>query len=73
MSSERTFALALIGTGIGGSLTPAMQEREGRAQGLSVTYRRVDLAALGLGVGDLPDVLRTRASRRSCRCWTRST
>ena len=52
-----TFALALVGAGIGGSLTPAMHENEGRAQGLSVTYRRVDLEALGLGVGDLPEVL----------------
>lgn len=55
--SQRTFALALVGAGIGGSLTPAMQEGEGAAQGLSVTYRRVDLAALGLEVGDLPEML----------------
>jgi shikimate dehydrogenase len=54
---ERTFALGLVGDGIGRSLTPAMQEREGRAQGLSVTYRTIDLAELGLGVDDLPEVL----------------
>jgi len=57
LPADRTVALALIGDGIGGSLTPAMQEEEGRAQGLSVTYRRVDLARLGLGVDDLPEVL----------------
>lgn len=54
--SQRTFALALVGAGIGGSLTPGMQEQEGRAQGLSVTYRRVDLVALGLGVDALAEV-----------------
>src|SRR3954447_407074 len=57
LPADRTIALALIGDGIGGALTPAMQEEEGRAQGLSVTYRRVDLARLGLGVDDLSEVL----------------
>jgi shikimate dehydrogenase len=57
MSTDRTFALGLVGNGIGASLTPAMQEQEGRAQGLSVTYRSIDLAVLGLDVDDLPEVL----------------
>jgi shikimate dehydrogenase len=57
LSPDRTFALGLVGDGIGASLTPAMHEHEGRAQELSVTYRRIDLAALGLAADDLPEVL----------------
>jgi shikimate dehydrogenase len=38
----------LVGRGIGGSLTPAMHEREGAAQGLRLVYRRLDLDVLGL-------------------------
>ncbi len=37
---------ALIGQGIGASLTPSMHEREGAEQGLRLVYRRVDLLAL---------------------------
>lgn len=33
---------ALVGTGIGQSLTPGMHEAEGRAQGLDYTYDRID-------------------------------
>jgi shikimate dehydrogenase len=56
-ASDRTFVLGLVGAGIGASLTPAMQEREGRANGLSLTYRRVDAERLGLGPDDLPALL----------------
>src|SRR3954471_23975131 len=56
--ADRTFALALIGDGIGGSLTPAMHEEEGRAQGLSVTYRPVDLARLRLRGAPAPPAAR---------------
>ena len=52
-----SFALGLVGAGIQASLTPAMQEREGRASGLSLTYRLIDTGELGLGVQDLPQVL----------------
>ena len=52
----------LIGYGIQGSLTPAMHEQEGDAQGLRYVYRRIDLQALGLGVEALPDLL-TAAER----------
>jgi shikimate dehydrogenase len=52
----------LIGGGIGGSLTPAMHEREGAAQGLRSTYRLIDIAALGLGPDALPELL-TAAER----------
>jgi quinate/shikimate dehydrogenase (NAD+) len=54
----RSFLLGLVGAGIGASLTPAMQEREGRELGLSLTYRRIDAEVLGFGVEDLPEVLR---------------
>ena len=52
----------LIGTGIGGSLTPAMHEREGAEQGLRLIYRKIDLTALGLGVEALPELV-TAAQR----------
>ncbi|MBR0666545.1 shikimate dehydrogenase [Roseomonas hellenica] len=47
----------LIGAGIGASLTPAMHEREGAAQGLRLIYRRIDLATLGLGPAALEELL----------------
>jgi shikimate dehydrogenase len=34
-----SYVLGLVGEGISASLTPAMQEREGREQGLQVSYR----------------------------------
>lgn len=39
------YRVALIGDGIGPSLTPPMHEREGRELGLDYSYERVDLAA----------------------------
>jgi shikimate dehydrogenase len=56
-AGKRSFSLGLVGTGIGASLTPAMQEREGREAGLSLTYRLIDVDALGLARQDLPEVL----------------
>jgi len=47
----------LIGAGIGKSLTPAMHEREGAAQGLVYVYRLIDLDRLGLPGSALPDLL----------------
>ncbi|ROR89417.1 shikimate dehydrogenase [Nocardioides aurantiacus] len=55
-----SFSLGLVGGGIARSLTPAMQEREGREQGLALTYRLVDAErpdGRGFGVDDLPEVL----------------
>jgi shikimate dehydrogenase len=52
----------LIGYGIQGSLTPAMHEQEGAAQGLRYVYRRIDLQVLGLGAEALPELL-TAAER----------
>jgi shikimate dehydrogenase len=56
-AADRTFVLGLVGAGIRASLTPAMQEHEGRANGLGLAYRRIDSERLGLGVEDLPALL----------------
>lgn len=58
----RSVLVGLIGAGIQGSLTPAMHEREGDAQGLRVLYQKIDLAKLDLGVEALPELL-TAAER----------
>jgi len=50
--------LGLIGSGIQRSLTPAMQEAEGVAQGLKVSYQLIDLDRTGDGVEALPSLLR---------------
>lgn len=55
--AERSYVLGLVGVGIGASLTPAMQMREGRACGLSLSYRLIDAGRLGLGTVDLPEIL----------------
>ncbi len=55
--TKTSYLIGLIGSGIGGSLTPAMHEQEGRHLGLNYVYRRIDLAALGLEAVALPDLL----------------
>ena len=57
MSHGPSYLLGLVGAGIGASLTPAMQEREGAAAGLRITYRLLDAEKRGFGVDDLPEVL----------------
>ena len=57
-----SFLCGLIGSGIQGSLTPAMHEREAAEQGLRYVYKLIDLDKLGLGVEALPDLL-TAAKR----------
>lgn len=52
----------LIGSGIQASRTPALHEREGAEQGLRLIYRLIDLDALGLDAGALPELL-TAAER----------
>ena len=44
---QTSYLLGLVGSGIGASLTPAMQEREGRESGLRLSYQRVDADRLG--------------------------
>ena len=53
----RSLTLGLVGAGIRGSLTPAMQEREGAESGLAISYRIIDADELGLGIDDLPELL----------------
>ncbi|MGF6770318.1 shikimate dehydrogenase [Paraburkholderia sp. GAS199] len=55
--NTKSYLVGLIGSGIGGSLTPAMHEEEGSRLGLHYVYRRIDLAALELGPDALPDLL----------------
>ncbi|MBR0564741.1 shikimate dehydrogenase [Azoarcus sp. L1K30] len=47
----------LIGSGIQASLTPAMHEQEGEAQGFRYVYKTIDLDPLGLDVDALPQLL----------------
>ncbi|MFY0409577.1 shikimate dehydrogenase [Solicola sp. PLA-1-18] len=55
---DRTsYLLGLVGQGIGASLTPAMQEREGRESGLLLSYRIIDADRVGVGVDDLGELL----------------
>jgi shikimate dehydrogenase len=54
---NRRILLGLIGAGIQRSLTPAMHEHEGDAQGLRCLYKIIDLDQLKLGVDALPRLL----------------
>jgi shikimate dehydrogenase len=54
--------LGLIGSGIQASLTPAMHELEGEAQGLRLLYQKIDLDKLGLNADALGELL-TAAER----------
>jgi len=47
----------LIGAGIQGSRSPALQQAEARAQGLELIYRLIDLEKLRVGVEALPRLL----------------
>ena len=55
--STTSYVIGLLGDHIGGSLAKPLQEGEGEAQGLSLAYRLVDAAVLGLGPSDTKDVL----------------
>ncbi|MBJ6123796.1 shikimate dehydrogenase [Microvirga splendida] len=54
--------VGLMGSGIQASRTPALHEREGAEQGLRYVYKLIDLEALGLDAGALPEIL-TAAQR----------
>jgi shikimate dehydrogenase len=54
---RRSVLVGLIGSGIRASRTPALHEIEGERQGLNYVYKLIDVAELGLGAGDLPDLL----------------
>jgi len=57
-----SFVCGLIGAGIQGSRSPALHEREAEALGLRYLYQRIDLDALGLDAGALPELM-TAAER----------
>lgn len=50
--------IGLIGSGIQASRSPAMHEGEGDCYGLRIIYKLIDLDLLGMGVNDLPELLR---------------
>ena len=52
-----SFLIGLIGSGIDGSLTPSMHEREGDRQGFRYMYKRIDIDRLGLDLSALPELL----------------
>ena len=55
--AKPTVLAGLIGAGIQASRTPAMHEHEGDAQGIRYLYRLIDLDALKLDIGALPQLL----------------
>ncbi|SMF05379.1 shikimate dehydrogenase [Trinickia caryophylli] len=56
-SMKRSYLVGLIGSGIGGSLSPAMHEEEARQLGINYVYRRIDLERIGRDGRALPDLL----------------
>ncbi|MET7790041.1 shikimate dehydrogenase [Streptomyces sp900116325] len=54
-----SYLIGLIGSGIGPSLSPALHEREADHHGLRLVYRTLDLDRLGLGAGDVGELVRT--------------
>ncbi|ABF43809.1 Shikimate dehydrogenase (plasmid) [Deinococcus geothermalis DSM 11300] len=56
--SKRRLLAGLIGSGIQKSLSPALHEAEGDAQGLRIMYQRLDLDVLHCTPDDLPELLR---------------
>jgi len=55
--NARQYDVALIGAGIGASLSPALHEREAREQGLRYRYRLIDIDERGLDPADVGDLL----------------
>ncbi len=55
--APRVLRVGLIGSGIGGSLSPAMHMQEGARLGLDYTYDIIDLQTLGCTVSDLPKLI----------------
>jgi shikimate dehydrogenase len=54
---EDRYDVALIGAGIGASLSPALHEREAREQGMRYRYRLIDLDERGAGPGEVGALL----------------
>jgi shikimate dehydrogenase len=62
LASGGRFVVGLIGSGLGTSLSPPLHEREADELGLRYVYQLVDLQLLGLGTGDVGDLI-AQASR----------
>lgn len=58
MTLAPSYLLGLIGSGIQGSRTPTMHEREGARQGFRTIYRLIDITPLNLTAADLPELIR---------------
>jgi shikimate dehydrogenase len=56
MTGERHL-VGLIGAGIGSSMSPALHEREADRHGIRYLYKIIDLDLLGLGAGDVGDLV----------------
>jgi shikimate dehydrogenase len=56
--AARPHLVGLIGSGIAGSLTPLLHEREAAAQGLRYAYRTLDIDELGLAPDDAGQLAR---------------
>lgn len=61
-SIRRSILCGLLGSGIGGSRSPAMHETEARALDLPLVYRTLDSEAIGFGADDLGAFLHTMAA-----------
>jgi shikimate dehydrogenase len=57
-----SYAVSLIGRGIGASRSPAIHEAEAQALGVALTYRMMDFDSLGWDDADLPRAVRMLAS-----------
>lgn len=61
-SGPPSILCGLIGSGIGGSRSPAMHQTEAKALGLPLVYRILDSDVIGFDAGDLGDFLKTMAA-----------
>ncbi|WP_433755246.1 shikimate dehydrogenase [Nocardia sp. CA-135398] len=57
MTHRRSVLCGLVGDAIEGSFSPPLHETEGRAQGLNLVYRLLDVETLGGAVGSLGGVI----------------
>jgi shikimate dehydrogenase len=61
---EAEYLVALVGAGIGASLSPALHEREAAELGLRCRYELIDLGDLGSGAAGVGDVVERARSLR---------
>jgi shikimate dehydrogenase len=61
-TSREAYAVGLIGSGIGGSLSPALHEREAARLGLDYSYRLFDLELLGRDPAEVGALVREARS-----------